>query len=432
MKRIKLCIVFIAILIAETSCRSVPFNGNVSNHAVSEGGVVAETVSGGALSEDKEEERTGRKREKKKSIDITFQDASGKEQELKAGEVDITDMGVEMVSIEDGIVTDNHFYFIDWGQIVLDKRKKIVGNLLDDTSILDHMYMTLMDWCKYRGKLYFVSNNIEGFNGDFPLLQFATLDLKSWKERIIDVSEHYKEMPDDIDNIFVYNDMIYIEDSFPSAKLKEFDMNGKQVRTFSFKNSGGKKENIVILGIMDEKIYFCTWDDNRHILRSKDMVTGEEKKVMQYEQPVYNKKKWKYSGPSFHLAGNNLFVEEYFCDAEDFRKENCDDMKEKSVLYWLPIKNGGKMKPVIKREIGGWDSYGNNIYYTDNKHFLHRHSLEKGTDTIISKRKVDDVVCSKEGLFVYNYLGEDEYSYYDDVIYYMDFNGKHVKKIAES
>lgn len=446
MKKIMLCIVFIVILIIETSCRSVPFNGDVSNHAVSDGGVVAETVSGGSLSEDKEEKRTERKQGKKKSIDITFQDASGKKQELKTGEVDTTDMGEKMVSIVDGFVTDNHFYFIDWGQIVSDKRKKIIGDL-GATSILDHMDMGLMYWCKYRGKLYFISDNIEGTNGDIPLLQFATLDLKSWKERIIDASEHYKEMPDDvyngcnsIDNIFVYNDKIYIEDSFASDKLKEFDINGKQVRTLSIKNSGEKTENIVILGIMDEKIYFCTWDDNRHILRSKDMVTGKEKKVMQYEQPAYNKKKWSYRRPYFHLSGNNLFVEEYFCDADNFRKGNWDDMKEKSVLYWLPIKNGGKMKPVIKRELGEWDSYGNNIYYTDDNRFLHRHNIKTGTDKIISKRKGDDVICTKEGLFLYSYSEKDEDSYdndedlYEDdnVIYYVDFNGKHVKKIAES
>lgn len=87
MKKSILCILLIVILMAETSCRSV------SPNAVSGGGVSGDAVSG-------------------EEISITFEDASGKKQELKAGEVDTKDMGVKMCDIEEGSAIDDHFYSV--------------------------------------------------------------------------------------------------------------------------------------------------------------------------------------------------------------------------------------------------------------------------------------------------------------------------------
>ncbi len=422
----KIFYVLCFILIMGTSCESV------SQNAVSGGTVSGDIVSGGEISEDKEEEKTAREPGRKKTIDITFEDASGKKQELKTGEVDTKDMASSMYPIYEGFVMDDHFYYLDGGVCVWDKRRKSIGSL-EGTSIPDHMDMNFTDWCIYGGKVYFISDNITGTYGDYPLLQFAARDLESKEEKIVDISDHYKEIAEEssgydcIDNCFVYDDKIYIEDPMSPDTLKEFDMNGDLLRMISLKNSGEKEEHVVLLGIMDGKIYSCTWNDHRHILKSKDVITGEEIKVMQYEQPDYDKKKWRYGFPAFYLSGNNLLIEEYFFEAED---DSSGDIKTESILYWLPLKDGGKMKRLFQREIWTCDLYGNDLYFIDNKYFLHRYNLKKDTDKIINKRKVEDVLCAKEGLFCYEHE-ERGPSYADDVIYNMDFDGKNEKDILD-
>lgn len=46
------------------------------------------------------------------------------------------------------------------------------------------------------------------------------------------------------------------------------------------------------------------------------------------------------------------------------------------------------------------DFYKGNIFYIDSKHLLHKRNLKKGTDKIISKRKLEKVNCTKAGLAI--------------------------------
>lgn len=80
------------------------------------------------------------------------------------------------------------------------------------------------------------------------------------------------------------------------------------------------------------------------------------------------------------------------------------------------------------------DFYKGNIFCIDSKHLLHKRNLKKGTDKIISKRKLEKVNCTKVGLFVHRYKAREAYNedaVENDIIYFMDYNGRHVKKIAE-
>ena len=114
----------------------------------------------------------------------------------------------------------------------------------------------------------------------FEMKQFVTVDLKSWKTKLTNSQKTY----DSCLKIFVYREKMYIQDLNlvdPRNKLDELDMNGKKVRTISFKTAKGKEDYVVLQGIMDGAIYYMTWNGNQHKLKSKDLVTGEEKTVMQ-------------------------------------------------------------------------------------------------------------------------------------------------------
>ena len=106
-----------------------------------------------------------------------------------------------------------------------------------------------------------------------------------------------------------------------------------------------------------------------------------------------------------------------------------------SYTYCLPVKNGGKMKRVGgKQNIVDCDFSKGNIFYIDSSHLLHRKNLKKDTDKIISKKKLEKVKYTKEGLFVHKYNAREAYdedAVENDTIYFMDYNGKHVKKIFE-
>lgn len=204
-------------------------------------------------------------------------------------------------------------------------------------------------------------------------------------------------------------------------------MNGKWLRSISLK----KESNIILQGIVDGKVYYLTWKNNRHVLRNKDLITGKNKIVLKYEQPSYKEKKGEYVGAKFYMMGNKLFILEEFCKKGKNKWINT----RVHTLYCLPVKSGGKIKRVGgEQNIVACDFYKGNIFYIDSNHLLHKRNLKKGTDKIISRRKLEKVKCTKEGLFVHKYKAREAYdedAVENDIIYFMDYNGKHVEKIVE-
>ena len=168
-------------------------------------------------------------------------------------------------------------------------------------------------WGKYGDKLYLGINELynEQFFDKPKMYKFVVVDLNSWESKTINCSELYGH---DV-RIFIYKDKIYIQDNSFPEKLDEIDMNGKKIRTILLGNCRSKKDNIILQGIVDRKIYYFTWNGNQHVLKNKDLVTSEEKELLRFEQPNYNKKKLKYRGSYFYMSGNNLFIVESFLNS---------------------------------------------------------------------------------------------------------------------
>lgn len=420
MKKIILCSVLFLVIMVETSCGEI-FQNATGGEAVSEGSVSGESVSGESVSEDKVKDLDSEQNQvTKESLDITFEDALGNQQKLKTGEVDKDDVGVKLcdeILDNDCFTEGNHFYYKIGIEVFQDKGKKM-GELDDWES-----EYIVAKWGKYGEKFYlglyelYYDNYI--YYDEPRMYKFVTVDLNSWKINTINCSELYTHgMEMDMD-IFVYNNKIYIQDKSVPKKLDEIDMNGKKTRTILLGDIEGKEDNTILQGIVDGKIYYFTWNVNQHMLKSRDLVTGVEEIVMQYEQPVYNKNELRYRGSYFHISGNNLFIVESYLDKK--REEKCK-------IYQLPLKNGGKMKCVLNRFIIDYNFLDDDIYYIDNKYLLHRKNLKEGTEQIISERKLEAVNCTINGLFVNTYVERQGYDDYE--LFYMDFDGKHEKKIA--
>lgn len=369
----------------------------------------------------------------KKAQSITFLDTMGNKQKIKKEKVDKKDVGVKLCDGDIGcFVSDNHFYFCPKPEKLLyDEENPGVFEVCRDKGNKIGRFSRsrenrIINWGKYGKKLYFVlrkkERQVEAENSSAKKpTKIMTVDMDTWETKMVDCSKNYREFL----TVFVYHDKIYIQDS--STKLDEIDMNGKWLRSISLK----KESNIVLQGIVDGKVYYLTWKNNRHVLKSKDLITGKNKIVLKYEQPSYKKKKAEYVGAKFYMMGNKLFILEEFCK----RGKNKWINTWVHTLYCLPVKNGGKIKRVGgKQNIVACDFYKGNIFYIDSKHLLHKRNLKKGTDKIISKRKLEKVKCTKAGLFVHKYKAREAYdedAVENDSIYFMDYNGKHVKKIVE-
>ena len=443
MKKIILCSVLIFTLAVETSCGSrfqntagggVVSGESVSGEAVSGEAVSGEAVSGEAVSGEATSSVTEENGEhtEKKPVNITFTDARGNKQKLKTDGINAGDAASYLSGTLDepmySFVKDNHFYCLDIetayqdGQILCD---------IDDGVSDEDQDSTPLDWGEYRGKLYITCDMPDLPNGDSQEgIQFRIIDLNTWETKEISCSEPY--YPYSV-NVFVYNEKIYVSpyDNAPN-KLDEIDMNGKKVRTISFENKGGKESSVDVQGIVDGKIYYLTGKDNLYVLRSKDLATGEEKKVLQYELPPCPDT--KNAEVQLRMSGDNLFIKQEFWHSEKWKQEyrSYSDYR----LYCLPIKEGEKMK-CLGEHMAGADFINEDVFYIDSKHLLHRLNLKKGTDKVISKRKYGYVYCTDEGLFAYKYdiwdeiIGDvyDDEDYGEDILYYMDFDGGNEKKL---
>lgn len=210
----------------------------------------------------------------RESLNITFEDALGNRQKLITGEVNRNDVGTELCdaySSFDSFTEGNHVYFKtemeDYMETVIevfqDKGQKLGEFELKSEYVVSK-------WGKYGDKLYLGINELynEQFFDKPKMYKFVVVDLNSWESKTINCSELYGH---DV-RIFIYKDKIYIQDNSFPEKLDEIDMNGKKIRTILLGNYRSKKDNIILQGIVDRKIYYFTWNGNQHVMKNKDLV----------------------------------------------------------------------------------------------------------------------------------------------------------------
>lgn len=196
--------------------------------------------------------------------------------------------------------------------------------------------------------------------------------------------------------VYLYQDKIYAMDE-NKRKVTEFDMSsGNLLNTFSFPKPGENKE-IYFICIADGNIYYAVEQSTGKkldvIMRYRDITGNNDKKILRFK--VSRKNDWGYL-----QENNNLIV-------------------------------------ITKGEI--YDVYNNKYYfYIDRKYRLYRQDRKTGRDRIISGIKAVMVDCTRKGLYVQEYDQWYDDGYYEDAsvdyapaLYYMDFNGGNVKKIAK-
>ena len=153
------------------------------------------------------------------------------------------------------------------------------------------------------------------------------------------------------------------------------------------------------------------------------METNEDEKVFRCN--VQESPSW---GNNLVMDGKNL----YYWGAYFYY-----EYKNRIKCYSIPLKNG-KMEQIGKGKIRNF-TYNNKYYfYVDKKYRLHRQNRKTKKDKIISDIKVSEVKCTNAGLYVKKYdswfdNGGFEWANmdYSRTLYFMDFDGENVKRIAK-
>lgn len=294
-------------------------------------------------------------------------------------------------------VVDGHYYYMrqtEWGYsngytMYRDKGKKV--GLFHYT---EESPWWVYDWHAFgwhEGKLY-----VEFIDEDEHKIKLGVVDFK--KKSIKAICTCTLPAAFDIINtdVYLYQDKIYAMDK-DERKVKEFDMSsGNLLNTFSLPKSG-KNEEIYFICIADGKIYYAVEQRKGKKLvvtmHYRDMAGNKDKKILRFK--VSRESDWGYL-----QENNDLIV-------------------------------------ITKGEI--YDAYNNKYYfYIDKKYRLHRKNRKTGKDKIISGIKAVTVDCTKKGLYVQKYdkwyddgFYEDAHADYAPALYFMDFKGGNVKKIAK-
>lgn len=201
-------------------------------------------------------------------------------------------------------------------------------------------------------------------------------------------------------------------------KVKEYELSsGNLLNTFS--DPG-------LINIADGKIYYTAYQGKgkKQIItfRCRDMATNKDKKVFRCTMP----------GKSYY------FDELIMKGKEIYYYRTYGEYEYTSALAYSIPSFGGKMQQIGKGEIRNF-VYSNKYYfYIDKKFRLHRQNRKTGKDKIISGIKAVKVDCTQKGLYVQKYDKwfdkdgfEDANDDYTPALYFMNFKGKNVKKIAK-
>lgn len=212
------------------------------------------------------------------------------------------------------------------------------------------------------------------------------------------------------------------------------------------------EDKVEVMNLNGEKISEASYpkDKKNQLIWQKEIINGK----LYYVRT--NEKERETLGFRRNLKTGKdevLFRIQIPADIQDVIQDTYFEYK-KDGIYWITASSGyevtykiitseGKMKKVKSKKRSKYDSY-DMIYqkpfyfYIDKEDRIHRWNKEKKEDKIISSIEAMEIACTEQGLFVQEYdewLDDMETDLDDDTanaLYYMDFNGGNVKKLAKA
>ena len=363
---------------------------------------------------------------KDKSVVVT--DDCGQMRELKLGNVDAGDRGVDFIFSDVTSLysqTENgHYYYMrsngkgDY-QIYKDNGKR-VGSFSVKKGFVNSFVV-------YKNKFYAIIKESHFKNKD-SFKGAGIFCYSPHKKKMVKILGNFSDLRDLLDenySLFIYRDAYYLYNE-KYRKILKYDLKKHILTEVQTLKNSPKSDAYYNWICVDNKIYYGAKDGTEKVIYSLDLKNGAESEVFRYAEK---------DGNSAEELDIQLDMDDDFIYCED---------------YLIPRK-GGKMVGALK---GVWDMerippYAKNMKYVfyiehNTKHTIHRLNKSTLEDIIINDIRAMDVMCAKDGLYVQQYVYDLSLDEDGDVnfeqerdnsqscnLYYMDFDGKNIEKIAD-
>lgn len=366
---------------------------------------------------------------KEKDNSVIVFDETGLKNELNLGKINVENGEIDfsyagVTSLYSQVEEGHYYYLRSDGKrnytIYRDKANKI------GTFSLKKGFVSW--FAVYKGKFYAVVKE-SNFNSDDGYKGAGLYCYNPQKKEMVKISGDYKDLRDlhqKTSRIGFYGNSYYLYDYKRNKFLKYNLTNCKITEVLSLKQ---KPKNHWSWFFIDNKLYYGVRDGKETILYSLDLKNGLEKEIFRFQQAVVSER-WDEVDYDIELDIDEDYI-------------YCQD-------YLIP-RNGGKMVEALDKSWSLADTppYAKNekyIFYIAHK-TKEIHRLDKSTleDKIISDIEAMDVKCTKDGLYVQEYdyeiapdndtndceddIVQEEDDPYSCNLYYMDFDGKNVKRL---
>lgn len=384
---------------------------------------------GGEQNETKNKTRIGEREEEQYSEVI---DGTGVSRQLKLGEVDGEDVGVNFHLLgfvsDYSQILDGHYYYLRTDgsgnyTVYQDKGKKVMSFIISDNHYVEQ-------FVKYGDEFYAFVKADDFSPGGHLHNSLVSIDVKTGN--VTDVKDMTVEIADDEvwwSGAAFYKGFFYYEDysDYYGESDNGWRRRGRMAslcldkslekKCFPLSSRLESMKERPELSFIDGKIYYGDQQYRTVTLFSYDLGSGEEEEVLRYERTDYN---WKDVG---HIKIDQDYI-------------YCQD-------YMIPRK-GGKMLQMPKNiSSQNFTPDGKYLLYLDGKSRLHRISWKSRKDVVIcADIKIDGIDCTEEGIYVREdneaWLEREDMESWDDWadprsnnVYYMDFDGKNRRRICK-
>lgn len=366
---------------------------------------VADTTDSGAAVSFAVASVEEKKKKEKKEKPWMITDMNGKERELKIGNVNTEDVGVEIevhsVAAAHSQVLNDHYYYV---RKVDDHKYTLYRDRGDKVGSFKFNKVDSFAGCAvYDGQFYvLVDNNKKTDSGQW-FYALAVVDFSNGEPRKLDVIPDW--------NMYFYKKQIYqylYNDKTDAIKLKIMDMKGNKKKILSISDN----EPITINGIIDGMVYYIKKNDKEAGFFRQDIENGETEEFFHYE-PSMNAK-----SVDFQMDKGGIFFEEYFDD-------DSENEYETMYLYLVPW-SGKRMLKVTKVNAIDYCYNSQYVFYRDRYSQIHRWNRKTMKEDKVIKTKIhrDSFLdCTKDGLFIQECTDEKHN------LYFMDLDGKRIIKI---
>lgn len=370
---------------------------------------------------------------KKVSSDNNFSDRTGEKLSDILQNVDFSKQGAgtiwhNMASFSNGNVqTDGHFYYI-----TCDNKDDIDDEYLDEENVTYTVYRDQGEKVKtfttkgdlkscilYQNRFYLDKTSFDQLTLD-RTYQFQRLEEDG---NCTDLTKYTYNINDILSvgeghSFIIYEDKVYrceiIDGSTRLVRVKEDGSD--EILTQQIIGLEGFSSTDYM--VVDGKMYYAVSKRGKTLLYYIDLSTGEQVKFYSYE---------KESSKGNSLPTLSMDSDFIYCGKDRISIQT------------------GEVKHYSLNDYGTFVSTKQYIFYVDKKHQLHRVDKKTDRDKMITTTKITQVNATEEGLFVEKYdkelekkidadLEEDRecmwYNYYPANQYYMDFDGKNMKKIS--